>query len=350
MGIPIDLTTRVRDIVGSEAYLDSPADTLSYGFNSYPLYTQPAAVVLFQAREQIEQVLPLLYARDVPMVIRGSGTNIAGSALAPPGGVVLSLERMKKILEIDPVSRYARAEAGANVTNVKAIQELAGQHGLFFPPNPGNVDAITVGGIIGCNSSGDLALGYGATRGHALARARPVVAPRSPAALAHPAAVARAGPPARPLAPCRGGAVRRAEGASSGYADRHVSRRVHHGERAGRRPARRDQGPPAERPRDARALGAALLWRAPSSRGAPRGAGCCGAAGLWSAQHPEAAWGLLQPLLDAIEGSGCEVVASSNPGCLFHIRAGLRARGSNIRALHLAELLDAGVSADERER
>jgi glycolate oxidase len=161
MGIPVDLATRVRDIVGSEGYLDSPADTSSYGFNSYPLYTQPAAVVLFQAREQIEQVLPLLYARDVPMVIRGSGTNIAGSALAPPGGVVLSLERMTKILEVDPISRYARVEAGANV---KAIQELAGQHGLFFPPNPGNVDAITVGGIIGCNAAGDLALGYGATR------------------------------------------------------------------------------------------------------------------------------------------------------------------------------------------
>ena len=161
MTIPVDLATRVRDIVGSEAYLDSPTDTSSYGFNSYPLYTQPAAVILFQAREQIEQVVPLLYARDVPMVIRGSGTNIAGSALAPPGGIVLSLERMTKILEVDPVSRYARVEAGANV---KAIQDLAAQHGLFFPPNPGNADAITVGGIIGCNSAGDLAFGYGATR------------------------------------------------------------------------------------------------------------------------------------------------------------------------------------------
>jgi glycolate oxidase len=161
MGIPTDLATRVKDIVGREAYLDSPADTASYGFNSFPRYTQPAAVILFQARAQIEQVLPLLYARDVPMVIRGSGTNIAGSALAPPGGVVLSLERMTQILEVDPVSRYVRVEAGANV---KAIQVLADGHGLFFPPNPGNVDAITVGGIIGCNSSGDLALGYGGTR------------------------------------------------------------------------------------------------------------------------------------------------------------------------------------------
>jgi glycolate oxidase iron-sulfur subunit len=78
----------------------------------------------------------------------------------------------------------------------------------------------------------------------------------------------------------------------------------------------------------------------------PRGAGCCGAAGLWSAQEPEAAFRLLQPLLDAIEGSGCAIVAISNPGCLFHIRAGLRARGSSVRALHLAELLDAGGAAN----
>jgi glycolate oxidase iron-sulfur subunit len=71
-----------------------------------------------------------------------------------------------------------------------------------------------------------------------------------------------------------------------------------------------------------------------------RGVGCCGAAGLWSAQQPEAAWQLLQPLLDSIEASGCGVVAVSNPGCLFHIRAGLRARDSKVRALHIAEILD----------
>jgi glycolate oxidase iron-sulfur subunit len=81
----------------------------------------------------------------------------------------------------------------------------------------------------------------------------------------------------------------------------------------------------------------------------PRGTGCCGAAGLWSAQHPEAAWELLQPLLDAIEGSGCDTVAISNPGCLFHIRAGLRARGSNVRALHLAEVLDSSAATDDQE-
>jgi glycolate oxidase iron-sulfur subunit len=79
----------------------------------------------------------------------------------------------------------------------------------------------------------------------------------------------------------------------------------------------------------------------------PRGAGCCGAAGLWSAQHPEAAWGLLQPLLDAIEHSGCDVAAISNPGCLFHIRAGLRTRGSKVRALHLAEVLDTSAPSDD---
>ena len=72
----------------------------------------------------------------------------------------------------------------------------------------------------------------------------------------------------------------------------------------------------------------------------PRGAGCCGSAGLWSATHPEQAWALLQPLLDAVEGSGCDIVVSSNPGCLLFLREGLRQRNSSIRALHLAELLD----------
>jgi glycolate oxidase len=165
MPISRDLANEVREIVGHECYLDSPAETASYGFNSYPMFTEPAAVVLFQAKEQVQQVMSRLYARDVPMVIRGSGTNIGGSALAPKGGVVLSMERMTRILELDVASRYVRVEAGANV---KAVQELARANGLLFPPNPGNVDAITVGGIVGCNSAGDLALGYGATREYVL--------------------------------------------------------------------------------------------------------------------------------------------------------------------------------------
>jgi glycolate oxidase len=161
--VPIDqsLADQVRAIVGRDNYLDGPADTASYGFNSYPMFTEPGAVVLFETKEQIQRVVPLLYQNDVPVVIRGSGTNVVGNALAPKGGVILSLERMTRVLEVDPVSRFARVEAGAIV---KQLQLLAQEHGLLFPPNPGNVDAITVGGIIGCNSSGDLALGYGTTR------------------------------------------------------------------------------------------------------------------------------------------------------------------------------------------
>lgn len=72
----------------------------------------------------------------------------------------------------------------------------------------------------------------------------------------------------------------------------------------------------------------------------PVGAGCCGSAGLFSATRPEPAGRLLDAYVDAIEASGCDVVVSSNPGCLLLLRAGLRARSSRIRALHVAQLLD----------
>lgn len=72
----------------------------------------------------------------------------------------------------------------------------------------------------------------------------------------------------------------------------------------------------------------------------PTGAGCCGSAGLFSAIRPEPAGKLLAALLDAVEASGCDVVVSSNPGCLLFLRSGLRARRSRIRALHVAQLLD----------
>ena len=72
----------------------------------------------------------------------------------------------------------------------------------------------------------------------------------------------------------------------------------------------------------------------------PVGAGCCGSAGLFSSIRPEPAWKLLAAFLDAVQASGCDVVVSSNPGCLLFMRSGLRARGSMIRALHVAQLLD----------
>src|SRR5574337_270502 len=122
MPLPPDLASHIKQLVGSERYLDSASETASYGFNSYPMHTEPAAVVLFEERAHVERVVPMLYERGVPMVIRGSGTN------------------------------------------VKTIQDLALGNGLMFPPNPGNSEAITIGGAIGCNSSGDLALGYGSTR------------------------------------------------------------------------------------------------------------------------------------------------------------------------------------------
>lgn len=82
----------------------------------------------------------------------------------------------------------------------------------------------------------------------------------------------------------------------------------------------------------------------------PTGAGCCGSAGLFSALRPEPASKLLGALLDAVEASGCDVVVSSNPGCLLFMRSGLRARGSRIRALHVAQLLDLGDQGDEGEQ
>ena len=57
MPIPRDLANEVRAIVGHECYLDSPAETASYGFNSYPMFTEPAAVILFEAKEQVQQVV-----------------------------------------------------------------------------------------------------------------------------------------------------------------------------------------------------------------------------------------------------------------------------------------------------
>ncbi|HKE14961.1 MAG TPA: (Fe-S)-binding protein [Kofleriaceae bacterium] len=88
--------------------------------------------------------------------------------------------------------------------------------------------------------------------------------------------------------------------------------------------------------------GAAQLLRARGDldvRALPRGIGCCGSAGLWSALEPDSARRVLERSLDDIEASGCDLVVTSNPGCMLLIQSGLRSRGSPVQVRHLAELL-----------
>ena len=120
-------------IVGQTAIFTDPADCLPYGYDNSRLQATPQAVLFATSHEQVVEIARLCHAHRIPLVTRGKGTGTTGATVPQAGGIVLSLERMNRILEIDGDNRLARVEPG--VTN-KALQDALAQEGFFWPPDP----------------------------------------------------------------------------------------------------------------------------------------------------------------------------------------------------------------------
>jgi glycolate oxidase len=116
--------------------------------------------VLPETEAEVAQVLKVCHARGVPVVPRGSGTGLSGSALPHPGGVLLSLAKFNRILSVDPLARTATVQSG--VRNL-AISQAAAPHGLYYAPDPSSQIACTIGGNVAENSGGVHCLKYGLT-------------------------------------------------------------------------------------------------------------------------------------------------------------------------------------------
>lgn len=145
--------------------LYQPADCLPYGCDNSKQYALPDAVVLVQTHEEVMAVVKLCRKHHLPITPRGRGTNTTGAAVPIHGGVVVSLEKMDRILELDTTNRTLRVQPG--VTN-QAIQDYCASHRLFWPPDPGSAAYCTVGGNLACNAAGPRALKYGTTRDNTL--------------------------------------------------------------------------------------------------------------------------------------------------------------------------------------
>ncbi len=120
----------------------------------------PACVVLPETVEQIQEILRICHQAGVPVVARGAGTGLSGGALPVADGVVLSLAKLNRILEIDPDLRLARVQPG--VRNL-SVSDAAAAYGLFYAPDPSSQVACTIGGNIAENSGGVHCLKYGLT-------------------------------------------------------------------------------------------------------------------------------------------------------------------------------------------
>lgn len=136
-------------------------DTTPYECDGLTAYRQrPLVVALPETGAQVQAVLRICHALDVPVVARGAGTGLSGGATPHRLGVTLSLAKFNKILKIDPLSRTALVQCG--VRNL-AISEAASPHGLYYAPDPSSQIACTIGGNVAENSGGVHCLKYGLT-------------------------------------------------------------------------------------------------------------------------------------------------------------------------------------------
>ena len=120
----------------------------------------PFVVVLPETIEEVQHVLRICQRLDTPIVVRGAGTGLSGGALPHQRGVLLSLAKFNRIIDIDPHNRCARVEPG--VRNL-AISEAADNYGLYYAPDPSSQIACTIGGNVAENSGGVHCLKYGLT-------------------------------------------------------------------------------------------------------------------------------------------------------------------------------------------
>jgi D-lactate dehydrogenase len=157
----------LADLLG-DGWRTDPGERLTYGYDNSRRQAMPDAVALPTTREQVVALVRACRAQRVPVVARGRGTNTTAAVVPIEGGVVVSFERMQRILAIRPGDRCAVVEPG--VLNGD-LQRALEPHGLFWPADPTSADYSTIGGNLACNAGGPRAVKYGASRDNVLALA-----------------------------------------------------------------------------------------------------------------------------------------------------------------------------------
>jgi len=155
------LATEFRAFLSADAVLTDAEELRPYECDGLSAFRKlPKMVVLPETVDEVQRILRICHARDIPVVARGAGTGLSGGALPHDEGVLLSLAKFNQILEIDPHNRTARVQPG--VRNL-AISQAVKPHGLYYAPDPSSQIACTIGGNVAENSGGVHCLKYGLT-------------------------------------------------------------------------------------------------------------------------------------------------------------------------------------------
>src|SRR5689334_9352125 len=159
------LAQRLRDALGPDSVFVAAEDTIMYEYDYGLDRAMPDLVALPRSTAEVQLLVREAQAAGVPIVARGAGTGIAGGAVPARGGLVISMARMNRVLEIDQANRCAVVQPG--VINLD-LSKMAEPYGLFFAPDPSSQKASTIGGNVANNAGGPHCLSLGATVNHIL--------------------------------------------------------------------------------------------------------------------------------------------------------------------------------------
>jgi glycolate oxidase len=160
------LRRELESLLGKSAVLSDPEELLVYESDGLTLFRALADFVIFPTSvEQVAAVVRLANRESLPFVARGAGTGLAGGCLPAEGGLVISLMRMNRVLEVDYENQIAVVEPG--LVNLH-LSWAVGPKGFYYAPDPSSQQACTIGGNIANNSGGPHTLKYGVTVNHVL--------------------------------------------------------------------------------------------------------------------------------------------------------------------------------------
>jgi glycolate oxidase len=156
---------RLLDALGPETVRVAPEDLAVYAYDAYCEDGLPSAAVVPRDVREAAIAVRIAHECGEPVVPRGAGSGLCGGAIPSRGGLVVSLARMNRILELDVRNRRARVQPG--LINLDLSRAIA-THGIFYAPDPSSQKISTIGGNVGTNAGGPHCLSYGTTTNHVL--------------------------------------------------------------------------------------------------------------------------------------------------------------------------------------
>jgi glycolate oxidase len=163
---PETLMAALARLIPAPRLLTEPGALAAYESDGLTTFrARPRAVVLAESQADVIETVRLCHAAHVPFMARGSGTSLSGGAVPIEDGIVIALNRLNRILRMDPATRTAVVEPGVVNLDVTAA---AAPHGLYYAPDPSSQSVCTIGGNVAFNSGGAHCFRHGMTANHVL--------------------------------------------------------------------------------------------------------------------------------------------------------------------------------------